>query len=52
MPALDSSWREWIATNLERGCTRQGMFDILTAHGFAPGQVSEAIEHSPFLRAS
>lgn len=46
-PELDTGWRQWIATNLERGCTRQGMFDILTAHGFAPGPVSEALEHEP-----
>ncbi len=40
---FDASWREWIALNLARGCAKEGMFEILRAHGFPPEPIRRAL---------
>lgn len=52
--AFDASWLDWIQTNIERGCDRVGMAEILMQHEFAPELIEKAlgveISASPTLR--
>jgi len=42
--AFDASWQDWIKTNIERGCDRAGMADILMQHEFAPQLIEKVLE--------
>lgn len=36
---LDSQWKEWIRTNVARGCSRDELFSILAKEGFESGAI-------------
>lgn len=44
---FDESWKSWIALNLERGCSKEGMYEILLEHEFAPELAAEALGMRP-----
>ena len=44
---FDSSWREWIRTNLDRGCEVAELYRILVGHDFCPGLVARALNYWP-----
>lgn len=40
---LDASWRDWLKTNLDRGCDRVELLNILIKSGFSLPAISEAM---------
>ena len=41
--AFDDSWQEWVNTNIERGCDRVGMAEILLENEFSPELIAKAL---------
>ncbi|MEE2893087.1 MAG: hypothetical protein VX766_13180, partial [Pseudomonadota bacterium] len=41
--SFDQSWTDWIALNIERGCDRAEMAQILLDNGFAPKLIERAL---------
>jgi len=41
--AFDASWQDWIKINIERGCDRAGMAEILMQHEFVPELIEKAL---------
>src|SRR5688572_20245592 len=39
--ALDESWKGWLKENMERGCSRTELVDILRKHGFSLSSIKE-----------
>ena len=46
MKSLDTSWKEWIKINLERGSNKDEMYQILMKEGFDHGEVSNTMNHT------
>ncbi|QDQ81942.1 2OG-Fe(II) oxygenase [Paraburkholderia megapolitana] len=44
MPILDRAWRDWLTTNVERGCSAESMIDAMIASGFDHGTAREAVK--------
>ncbi|PCE22429.1 proline dioxygenase [Paraburkholderia acidicola] len=44
MPILDKAWRDWLTTNVERGCSAESMIDAMIASGFDHGTAREAVK--------
>lgn len=44
---LDSSWRDWINHNISRGCSKEGMLEILIENGFTPEIARQALNAPP-----
>ncbi len=44
---IDSSWKEWINLNLERGCDIDGIFKILIDNGFEYQDIKEILDCEP-----
>lgn len=36
MKILDQPWKEWVRLNVQRGCSRKELLDILLREGFDP----------------
>src|SRR5688500_2186968 len=39
--ALDESWKGWLEENIERGCSRTELVEILRKHGFSLSSIRE-----------
>src|SRR5262245_57278165 len=39
--ALDTSWKAWLKENIERGCNRPELVNILREHGFSLSSIKE-----------
>lgn len=39
--ALDESWQGWLRENIERGCSRKELVEILTTHGFSLSSIRQ-----------
>jgi prolyl 4-hydroxylase len=39
--ALDASWKAWLKENIERGCSRPEIVDILRTHGFSLSSIRQ-----------
>ena len=46
-PALDQRWRDWIRSNVARGCSKDQLFRILHDAGFAHADIVDALGHRP-----
>lgn len=44
---FDSSWQDWVTTNLNRGCAKPEMYKILIAHDFDPELAANALDYWP-----
>lgn len=42
--SFNQEWKDWIATNRERGCDVKEMFNILLSNGFSPQLIREELE--------
>jgi prolyl 4-hydroxylase len=40
---LDATWQAWLQENLQRGCDRSELSDILLKHGFSPDSIQQHI---------
>ncbi|MCU0968712.1 MAG: cupin-like domain-containing protein [Rubrivivax sp.] len=52
---VDDGWREWVAENRLRGCTRESMMAAMTGAGLVADEASAAISEvdaSPLMRAA
>jgi prolyl 4-hydroxylase len=38
---LDESWRAWLRENIERGCSRRELVDLLRTHGFSLSSIRQ-----------
>ncbi|MEW6995131.1 prolyl hydroxylase family protein [Colwelliaceae bacterium MEBiC 14330] len=43
---FDTAWEDWIATNIERNCNRQEMYEILVANNFCPTLIKSRLKLS------
>lgn len=43
-PALNPAWRDWLATNVARGCSARSMIDAMVQTGFAPDHARAIVE--------
>lgn len=44
MKKLDTTWRDWIADGLRRGCRQADLRDVMTSHGFDSQYAEAAID--------
>lgn len=47
MKTIDSSWKEWIRLNIDRGCDKDGIARILFDNGFDPVQIVAEMRYLP-----
>ena len=43
---MDDRWKEWIDTNLKRGCKKEDMFHMMIASGILPSVAKQALSIS------
>jgi len=48
-PVFDDSWKFWIWNNINRGCSRDGVFKHLIEAGFEYDQVSNELNYQPAI---
>lgn len=46
---MDAAWHTWVDDNLQRGCDKNGLRDILLKEGFSLSQIDTAIAPQHFL---
>lgn len=44
---FDESWKNWIQTNIDRGCCKDGIFKILLDEGFSHEAISKQMAYEP-----
>ncbi len=44
---FDDDWKIWIWTNVSRGCSKAGIFKILTDNGFSYGAIKQELNYEP-----
>lgn len=44
---LNKDWHDWVALNLERGCAKQDLFEIMIREGFEPELVYRVLDYKP-----
>lgn len=40
---IDKPWQRWVEENVQRGCDKQQLFEIMLEHGFHPQAIYEAL---------
>jgi prolyl 4-hydroxylase len=45
--ALDASWQAWLKENIERGCSRAELVEILRKHGFSLSSIHQNMGDAP-----
>ena len=45
--ALDHEWKDWIQINIDRGCDKDGIVEILLENGFAPQDIVKTMSYQP-----
>lgn len=43
-PTLNAAWRDWLTTNVARGCAAQSMIDAMVQTGFSPDDARTVVE--------
>ncbi len=44
---FNDEWKEWIRTNVARGCSKDELFKVLIDEGFAYGDIKAELDHEP-----
>jgi prolyl 4-hydroxylase len=54
MPAkqFDSRWRTWLRHNIDRGCAKDELFNILIREGFEPIEIQHEMKYSPEMHST
>ncbi|NEK56218.1 2-oxoglutarate-dependent dioxygenase, partial [Rhizobium leguminosarum] len=46
MREMDAAWREWLATNVSRGCTQESMIEAMVQGGFEIDAAREIVRRA------